>query len=545
MKTRNRFLIIFIMVFSILFSPLIIYATNYEGQKINHLTNGEREEIEKLIEENMSKGNIPGLSVNIVKEDKIVYQRGFGYSDIDEKSPITSQSLFELASNSKAFTALGILSLEKSGQIDINDEVTKYIPWLKVKYKGEETPLTIEQILHQTSGISSGTIDNIPISNEDSALEETVRTLIDLELDSEPGQTFQYATINYDILGLIIEKVSGESYENYMYEYILKPLELNNTFLFRDENINRTMTSGYKTGFLKPRLYEAPTYRGNKPAGYIISSGEDMGKWLKIQMGTMDQLKFDKEIIKNSHKATKTFDYIGNEVLYGGGWFLQGEKQIFHSGMNPNYSSYIVCNNKGADKEKIGVAILSNLSTNYVINIGLGINGILHGESFEENIPDSNQILDKVGIGLIFVLSILNLNILFRIIKLVREVNKKQRKYEKKGIVSRVKLFISFLLMLGLSYLIYLMPMVLLNGMSWKTSFVWSPNSIKIALYSLYIGIWLIYFYFILKNLFKDLKKIYKRSNSTYRMKVGTIVPFIDLLVETVKLLNYNVYVKL
>ena len=156
--------------------------------------------------------------------------------------------------------------------------MAQYIPWLKVKYEGKQIPLTIEQVLYQTSGINPGTIDMIPISNEDSALEETIRTLIGIELDSVPGEIFQYATINYDILGLIIEKVTGGTFESYLEEFILKPLELNNTYLFRNDKINDRIAKGYKTGFLKPRLYEAPIYRGNKPAGYIISSGEDMEK---------------------------------------------------------------------------------------------------------------------------------------------------------------------------------------------------------------------------------------------------------------------------
>ena len=93
----------------------------------------------------------------------------------------------------------------------------------------------------------------------------------------------------------------------------------NNTYLFRNEEINNQMTNGYKIGFFKALRYEAPIYRGNKPAGYIISSGEDMAKWLKIQMGTINEVDFDKEIIKKTHKADRAVDAVGNEVFYAGG----------------------------------------------------------------------------------------------------------------------------------------------------------------------------------------------------------------------------------
>jgi len=503
MKMRDKFLIILTISLSILLLVINVYALSDDGQKINLLSKDEAGEIEKIIEENMAEGHIPGLSITIVKNDEIVYQRGFGYSDIDKEKPITSQSLFELASNSKAFTALGILSLEENGQINLTDEVAKHIPWLKVKYKGKEFPITIEQILHQTSGIPAGTIDKIPISNEDSALKETVKTLIGIELDSEPGETFQYATINYDVLGLIIEKVTGSTYEKYMEENILKPMELNNTYLFRSEDINDRIVSGYKIGFQKPQLYEAPIYRGNKPAGYIISSGEDMAKWMKIQMGTMNELNFNKEVIKKSHKANSVFDSRGNEVLYAGGWFLQPQGNLYHLGMNPNYSSFIICSGKGSSKGKIGVAVLCNLNSNYVQNIGLGINGVLHGESFREYIKDSNQFFDKVALGTLLIAIILIVSFLFFIIKCVIQINRKQRHFQFNGIKSSLKITFYFLLMLGLSYFIYLIPRILFGGVSWGFSFVWSPNSVKVALYSLYTAIWIMYLYFMLISYFK------------------------------------------
>lgn len=264
-------------------------------------------------------------------------------------------------------------------------------------------------------------------------------------------------------------------------------------------------------GFLKPQLYEAPIYRGNKPAGYIISCGEDMAKWLKIQMGTMKELNFDKDIIKRSHKASSVFDSMGNEVVYAGGWFVEPQENISHSGMNPNYSSFIICSDKGDNKEKIGIAVLSNLNSNYVINIGLGINGVLLGESFKGYIKDLNQVFDKVAVGIIFVSSILILTVLLFITKITIEIFRKQRYFKTKGIKSNLKVLFTFLFMLGLSYFIYLIPKVLLNGMSWGFIFVWSPISVKMALYSLYTAIWTTYLYFIFKYYFKKELKLFSK----------------------------------
>ncbi len=502
MKKKNKLVVMLSIFLSIVLCQLNVYALSNDNIETNYLTKDEGLKIEKFIEENMNEGKIPGLSVTIVKDDKTVYQKGFGYSDIDEKKLVTSQSLFEIGSNSKAFTALGILNLEKSGQIKLKDEVTKYIPWLTVKYKDKKVPITIEHLLYQTSGIPFKTIDKIPVSNESNALEETVKTLVGIELDSEPGKKFQYATINYDVLGLVVEKVTGKTYENYIEEAVLKPMGLKNTYLFKNEAINENMASGYKIGYLKQQLYEAPVYRGNKPAGYIISNGEDMAKWLKIQMGTMNELKLDKDIIKKSQEANRGVSAIGSEVFYASGWFIYPKGQVSHGGNNPNYSSFIIFN----AKDKVGVAVLSNTNSTYVQNIGLGINKIFQGESVKKDIKDLNKTADNVAITIIGISSLLVLVTLFFIIKCLRDIFRKQRNFKFNGIKGSSRFIFSFLFMLGLSYCIYIIPQVLYNGVSWKFVFVWLPKSVEVALYSVYITIWLIYVYLIFTSFFKKEK---------------------------------------
>ena len=250
---------------------------------------------------------------------------------------------------------------------------------------------------------------------------------------------------------------------------------------------------------LKPQRHEAPIYRGNKPAGYIISSGEDMAKWLKIQMGTMNEIDFDNEIIKKTHKADRAVDALGDEVFYAGGWFLEPNDQVTHDGMNPNYSTYVTFSNK----EKIGVAVLGNLSSNVVQNIGIGINEIVQGDVGSQTIEDSNQYLDKFALGFILVLSILMLVVVIFSIRILIKIYRKQYYFKFNGLKSILKLAFSLLFMLGLSYFIYLIPSLLLSGYSWETVFVWAPTSVQVALYSVYMMVWLIYLLFILKILFK------------------------------------------
>jgi CubicO group peptidase (beta-lactamase class C family) len=111
------------------------------------------------------------------------------------------------------------------------DDVQKYIPWLKLSYNGEPQAITLDQLLHHTSGIASNTIALIPESNADNAIELTVKTLQDQPLNRKPGSSFEYATINYDVLGLVIEIVTKKPYDVYMNQHILDPIGMKDSFV--------------------------------------------------------------------------------------------------------------------------------------------------------------------------------------------------------------------------------------------------------------------------------------------------------------------------
>lgn len=481
--------------------PLSSYAFGNGTDEINYLSDNDKEKVEKFIEKQMDKGKIPGMSIVIVEGDQTVYQKGFGYSDIESKSPVTSNTLFEIGSNSKAFTALGILNLQDSGLLHIDDKVTKYIPWLKVTYQGEEASITIRDLLHHTSGIPFKTIDKIPVSNNNNAIEETVKTLINIELDSKPGDIFQYATINYDVLGLVIEKVTGASYEKYIEENVLKPMHLNNTYLFRETINNEDMAQGYKIGFLKPRLYDAPVYRGNKPAGYIISNAEDMAKWLKIQMGFYGNADINENIIKESQNPNRRIPPLEDGSSYAGGWFIHqiGGGEISHGGNNPNYSSSILFR----PEEQVGIAVLSNINSEYVSVITKGVNEILQGREYNQDTKDLNQSVDTISILIICISSLIIITTLYFMFITVIQIVNKERRFSKRGNKDIVKVIFSFLFMLGLSYCIYLIPYILYGALSWGFVFVWLPSGIKIALYLVYICIWLVYIFFLITSFYK------------------------------------------
>ncbi|MBI5538965.1 MAG: cyclic peptide export ABC transporter [Bacteroidia bacterium] len=430
-----------------------------------------------------NKADIPGLSAIIVDENK-TYIQNFGYADIENKVPITSKTLFELGSTSKAFTALAILHLKEEGLLGLDDYVSKYIPWFKTYFNGKEVKITINQLLHHTSGIPMESISQIPQGEGSKMLEKTVNLINNYQLKNSPGADYEYATVNYDILGLIIERISNLSFEEYLQKYIFQPLDLKYTSVGKP--VNNDFSKGYKISFFSTLKYDAPRFDGNNPAGYIISNGEDMAKWLKYQL-SLDTNCYE-GIIKRSHLPDFTVKPIGSSS-YASGWYVNpyGELKIYHSGLNPNFSSFIGF----IPDKKVGIILLANSNSEYTNYLGGIILKIFNGEKISENSEPENSI-DKMCSLISIILSVLIIGILILLAWIIKGIVLGERKIKALNIREVLILAGGFLLTIPFIYGIYLLPKAMMN-FSWQLVTVWAPNSFLIGcilFVSIVIGVW-------------------------------------------------------
>jgi len=463
------------------------------------------EKIERFIEQQKEISNIPGLSVVIVEKGKTVYQKGFGYADIKTKKPVTNQTLFEIGSTSKAFTGLAILQLEKEGLLQRTDDVQKYIPWLKLTYNGAPLSITIDQLLHHTSGIPSNTITQIPESNAENALELTVRTLLDQSLNRKPGSSFEYATINYDVLGLVIETVSKKPYDVYMKEQILEPIGMNSSFAGRHQVQSAEFASGHKYGFMQAQAYTAPIYRGNIPAGYLVSNTNDIAKWLNLQLGYDPRNAFGQELIEASHIPDQTVAPFDQDTYYASGWGVMkkhDQRYVFHAGENPNFTSYFIIQ----PDEQVGVAILSNMNTTFTRAIGQGVMELWEGRSVNTNHTDGYQKIDKIvsimcivggGFGVLFILSTLIL---------VRKLVSRQRIWTSPSVKRILLLLIHTVIVAAILIVAIKLPDILFGGVPWSFIQVWGPTSMTVFLYGVIIVSIIYYMLGLLLGLTKKVK---------------------------------------
>ena len=502
-KRFKNFLPVVILIF-ILFTPLPVLSQTAQEETVStaettettqtlepvplSLSQAEIEKIEAFVQRQMAIWKIPGISLVIVKGDQTVYQKGFGFSDLEKKEPVTATTLFELGSASKSFTGLAILQLEDKGMLKLTDPVDKYIPWLKMKFQGKEVPVTIGNMLYHTSGLPHyETLSAIPASAGDDALENAVKTLVGKELMFPPGQGYGYTSIGYDVLGLIIREVSGQAYEEYMKKNIFMPLQMNETYLFREEANAKGMAVGYKYCFNKPAAYDAPMYRGNAPAGYVITNAADLAQWLKIQMGTIEPGGVNKELIEKSH--------IPNPELpgsnYGAGWMIfSNYRMVTHGGLNPNFSSLIAF---GA--EKIGVGVMTNMGTNTTTGIGNGIMMILRGMEPRSPRPGMNMHFDGISMKIVYILSILVILNLVLLIFSIIKIIKKKKQFSARGIGRIISFIAATVLMAVFIYLFTIIPSLLGFNVSLSWGLVWMPQSFGLAILWIFLTVFLLYLF--------------------------------------------------
>ncbi len=426
---------------------------------------------EEEIVELMKEGDIPGLSLVVIKDDDHLI-KSFGYSNLNDRTPITPTTLFELGSCSKAFTALAVVNLEHQKKIRFDAKVSDYIPWFRVNYKGKQEIITIEQLLHHTSGIPWNTISRIPQSNAEDALEQTVLQLKGIELHNFPGKEYEYATINYDVLALVIESVTNQPFEEYVQENVIDRLQLKRTTL--GIPIDRTlMATGYKIGFFRPREYEAPTFRGNYAAGYVVSNAEDVCLWLKFQMGFSDSEMSDLAILTHQRDESVPLHDMSS---YAKGWqvSLDGSGEIYHGGLNPNFTSYITFR----QEQKLGVAVLANSNSSYTRLIGDKIMKSLANEELRTEFDPGDK-GDKSYSGISIAIFIYISVVIGFIVKILVDVAKGGRKYEAFNLRKLTKIVRSLMMILPFLYGFYMLPAAI-AGFSWQSILVWSPLSFTV-----------------------------------------------------------------
>ena len=278
----------------------------------------------------------PGGSVVVVKGGTTLLRKGYGMADLELRVPAKPEMVFRIGSMAKQFTAVAILQLVKEGKVKLDDPLSKYVPG----YPGAEA-ITVEQLLTHTSGIMSyndvrgygATI------REDKTPMQLVEGIRNEKPNFAPGERYQYSNSGYLFLGIIIEKVSGMKYADYMEAKVFNPLGLKHTSVVDENQITTGRVRGYEIGPDKV-LRNAGYISMTQPyaAGSIESNVDDLARWNEL---LVTGKVIDKALLDRAWSTSKTKD--GNPTGSGYGWKVSeenGMRFLTHGGGITGFMSY-------------------------------------------------------------------------------------------------------------------------------------------------------------------------------------------------------------
>jgi CubicO group peptidase (beta-lactamase class C family) len=321
--------------------------------------------IDDYVEGQMHRLNIPGASLAIVEGDKIVHLRGFGKARPGGETP-TPQTPFALGSTTKSVTALAVMQLVETGRVELDAPVQHYLPWFRVADPQASAQITVRHLLNQTSGMSmiAGTICLADLDDRPDAAERQARALSTLKLNHPVGTCFQYCNLNYNLLGLIIEAASGQSYAEYVREHIIAPLDMSHTYTSLAMAKQNGLAMGHRYWFGIPiAVPDMPFPLSALPAGGLISTSEDMAHYLIAYLngGRYEEAQIlSSASIDEMHRGVAEEQVMGASVAaYGMGWFVNpigGTTLVAHGGNVPDFSSFLGL----LPEQKKGIVLLVN-----------------------------------------------------------------------------------------------------------------------------------------------------------------------------------------
>ena len=331
-----------------------------------------KDSLDTYITREMKTWNLPGLAIAIVKDGKVLLAKGYGVIDINKKTPATENTVFQIASCSKAFTGTSLALLEHYGKLNLDDKVTKYLPYFKMSEEWRTNQITIRDVLSHRIGFGTFQSDFLNW-NTVRPRKELIANMVNVVPKYGLREQYGYCNLGFLTAGEIIPAVSDTSWDDYLKFHYFIPLGMNNTHTRYSEFKSEANASKAYT-LVNDKITELiPANVDNLgPAGSVVSSVNDMSKWIIMQLANG---KYNgKQVVpalviqKTRHSNTIVGDGAGkgnNFETYGLGWFLKdegGKKVVEHDGGANGFLSKTVL----IPEENTGFVILTNSDAQYL-----------------------------------------------------------------------------------------------------------------------------------------------------------------------------------
>lgn len=328
--------------------------------------------------------DVPGIAVAIVKDGQIVLERGYGVRELGKPAPVQADTLFAIASNTKAFTAASLSILADEGKLSLDDRVIEHLPWFRMSDPYVTNEMRVRDLLAHRSGLSLGAGDLLYWPTTSYTTEEVVQRLAKVPLKGGFRDRYAYDNILYAVAQKVIEQVSGQSYAAFLQQRIFTPVGMAGTRFNADhlQPGDAAAVGHAKYDFSKLRTVAPLTWSNNSGAGGVYSSAHDMALWMNVQLagGTLA----DGTPLFSAKRQREMWSMITpisvpepavpelaaarpNFAGYGEGWSLsdyRGHRLVWHTGGWPGMVSRLTL----VPEQKLGVVVLTNQEVGAAFN---------------------------------------------------------------------------------------------------------------------------------------------------------------------------------
>ncbi len=326
-----------------------------QNLELNSSSNEFSGKVDSIVVAKMNEYNIPGLSIGLVKNDSIIYAKGYGVKKIGTDNPVSKNSIFHTASISKLFTAMAVMQLADKEMITLNDNLADVLPELNFSDERAKK-ITIKNLLNHTSGLPD--INNYHWENNNQSENSLKKHILELSLtvSSSPSSEYHYSSLGYDILGYLVEKKSNTAFEDYVKDHILNPVGMDNSD-FRYFRIPDSLrTAPHSQRWITKKIYPRKTYpytREHSPSGTLNSSSKDLGKWMIYFLRMINDTSSPSIYNSMLEPSFKPFPNIGlGFQLYD----FESYKAVGHFGGDKGFRSFLMM----IPEENIGLVVLGN-----------------------------------------------------------------------------------------------------------------------------------------------------------------------------------------
>jgi CubicO group peptidase (beta-lactamase class C family) len=363
-----------------------------DGLSNKAFTQNQEKQFDKILSEQNFE-NSPGFAVLVAKNNELIYRKAFGYANLELDVKLQPDHIFRIGSITKQFTAAAILKLEEEGKLSLHDDITKFMK----DYPTHGHTISIEHLLTHTSGIKSYTSMrewDAEMRKKDFSPEALIDFFKNQPMDFAPGEKFLYNNSAYFLLGYIIEKASGKTYEEYIQEALFEPLGMENSSYGNPSRVIKNRAAGYmkKNG----EFVNAEFLSMTQPyaAGSLLSTVDDLFTWYT---SIMNDKVISKENLIKAHTSFKLNN--GKPTGYGFGWSLgniQGSPMIEHGGGIHGYLTASLW----LPEENVFVAVFSNCNAMSPQSTAIKLAAVAIEKPFDrkEIKLDKNILKDYVGV---------------------------------------------------------------------------------------------------------------------------------------------------